>query len=313
MKAPPLSPYGSFQGTLFSYYCVSPLNLVAFESSPYGVSSTPDVDALSKNKCILIGGLSDGLIPTPYTSKLEKMCHSIGWSLVQPLISSSYLGFGHGSLSRDTEEMDHLINYLAVHRSAENVCIVGHSTGCQNSVHFMKHGNKELQTLVKVIALQAPVSDRESAMLQTKYSENIDHALQLKKEGKGDELMPRNSFWAPITASRFVSLQHKSGVDDMFSSDLTDVELMERLGHIGKHHHLHALVAFSGSDEYVPDHVDKDLLLERMCGAMNRLCDPSSLVATPLMIPNGNHNLKGEDDSDIFTEELRKALESAAI
>lgn len=90
---PPLSPYGTLHGSLFQYS----QNLVAFESSPQ--------EKMCKNKCILLGGLSDGLLPTPYTPKLEQACHAIGWSLVQPILSSSYLGFGNGDLDRDTEEL----------------------------------------------------------------------------------------------------------------------------------------------------------------------------------------------------------------
>jgi hypothetical protein len=159
---PPLSPYGTFAGSLFQYS----RNLVAFESAP--PAGPPPT-----RKCILIGGLSDGLIPTPYTKKLEEACHVQGWSLVQPILSSSYLGFGNGSLDRDTNEIryvgkmrfrrqkkqcfilslmrpftiwiscfDHryseLIGYLSCHRSAESFAFVGHSTGCQNSIHFLK-------------------------------------------------------------------------------------------------------------------------------------------------------------------------------
>ena len=91
---PPLSPYGTFAGSLFQYS----RNLVAFESAP--PTGPPPI-----RKCILIGGLSDGLVPTPYTKKLEEACHVQGWSLVQPVISSSYLGFGNGSLDRDTNEI----------------------------------------------------------------------------------------------------------------------------------------------------------------------------------------------------------------
>ena len=92
---PPVSPYGTLQGTLFQYS----RNLVAFESSSPSANDPPT------KKCIYIGGLSDGLIPTPYTEPLEKACHALGWSLVQPILSSSYLGFGSGDLNRDSNEL----------------------------------------------------------------------------------------------------------------------------------------------------------------------------------------------------------------
>ena len=92
---PPLSPYGIFNGDLFQYS----RNLVAFESTPR------TTDILPKCKCILVGGLSDGLIPTPYTKQLEEACHAESWSFIQPILSSSYLGFGNGDLDRDSNEI----------------------------------------------------------------------------------------------------------------------------------------------------------------------------------------------------------------
>jgi pimeloyl-ACP methyl ester carboxylesterase len=332
---PPLSPYGTFSGDLFQYNSFP--SLVAFESSlspaPSPIVSTTTGTAtsagtaatvpssgddnyyISPHKCILIGGLSDGLIPTPYAKDLEKACHSVGWSLVQPLMSSSGLGFGHGSLHRDTQEISCLLRYLIHHRGAETIAFVGHSTGCQNSVHFLKYGDQDLVERVKVVALQAPVSDREHAMLQPNYDTNIAHAKSLVEVGRGEEMMSRDAFWAPITASRFLSLQDFGGDDDFFSSDLSDVELRLRLGHIGKvskQTGLRVLVAFSGQDEYVPDFVDKKTLLDRLCMAMrsNNNCSTSTSASgsassstgqeriLPLLLDTGNHNLSNEEGND---------------
>jgi len=285
MLVPPLSPYGVFEGTLFQYH----KNLVAFESAP------PNSLELPQKKCILIGGLSDGLIPTPYTSKLLSVCHENEWSLVQPILSSSYLGFGNGSLGRDSEEIECLLKYLSCHRNATQFALVGHSTGCQNSVHLLKCcDDQDLIKMLKLVVLQAPVSDREGAMLEANYKSNIQHAQSLLDGGNGSEMMPRSSFWAPISASRFLSLQDRGGQDDFFSSDFTDEELEERLCHIGRFQEqgLKVLVAFSGADEYVPDHVNKEILLKRLCKAMNaNCCGEKDPVAVPLMLEHGNHNL----------------------
>jgi hypothetical protein len=146
--APPLSPYGVFSGQLFQY-SVNP-SLIAFDSFPSTTSPLLATAFSCSNKCILLGGLSDGPIPTPYTKLLETKCHSLGWSLVQPVLSSSYLGFGHGSLSRDTDEIMSLMEYLICHHSADRFAFVGHSTGCQNSMHLLKYGRKDLVERVKV-------------------------------------------------------------------------------------------------------------------------------------------------------------------
>ena len=96
VAVPPLSPYGTFTGDLFQYGG----NRVAFESPAAPSATTGPSPSPSPNKCILIGGLSDGLIPVPYTTGLQQVCAETGYSLVQPLLSSSYTGFGHGSLDQ---------------------------------------------------------------------------------------------------------------------------------------------------------------------------------------------------------------------
>ena len=314
---PPLSPYGVFTGSLFQYSC-SP-SLIAFES-------LPDNTNTCKNKCILIGGLSDGPIPTPYTKLLETECHTLGWSLVQPVLSSSYLGFGHGSLSRDSLEIGKLLEYLTTHHDAEQFALVGHSTGCQNSIHFLKYGQEVLVDKVKVVALQAPVSDRES---DEDHSEFISHAQRLMEQQRGEEMMPRSAFWAPITASRYLSLMDINGQDDFFSSDLTDDQLWERLGHVGRKKELDLIAVYSGKDEYVPSFVDKEVLLRRMVKAMNNdngeeeeaeeedggggvdevESGKKGSIARGLMLEDANHNLsKSDGDGARFVAAVGRLL-----
>ena len=146
---PPLSPYGSFHGTLFQYTTPFP-SLTAFESVPKDIHLENDFDSIPANKCILLGGLSDGLIPTPYAKQLEHVCHSLGWSLVQPILSSSYLGFGNTSLENDSIEIQKLLTYLSCHRRGQTFAIVGHSTGCQNAIHLMKYGDMDIIQQIKV-------------------------------------------------------------------------------------------------------------------------------------------------------------------
>ena len=218
-----------------------------------------------------------------------------------------------------------LMRYLNAHRSGETFALVGHSTGCQNSIHFLKNGDEDMVARTKSVALQAPVSDREHAMMEPNYQENIGLARQMKMDGKGEEMMPRSAFWAPITASRFASLQDVGGEDDFFSSDLSDEDMAERLGHVGvwgRKHSGYLLAAYSGADEYVPECVDKDKLLKRMCDSMN---GPGSdgvkegdnnkrPVATPLVITTANHNLsEDEGDGDKFVAAVAEQLDALAI
>jgi hypothetical protein len=305
----PFSNYGILSGQLFLYAG----GRAAFESSPISSSASEDATSLSTKKCILVGGLSDGLLPVPYTQDLADACHGASWSLVQPVISSSYTGFGNGSLQRDCDELQELMRYLIDYRNAEEFCLVGHSTGCQDAVYFLGHAAPDLCERLRLVALQAPVSDREGAEQYDGHSSNLNSAQKLLKEGKGQEMMPRSAFWAPITAQRFVDLNEKGGTDDFFSSDFTDEELAERLKHVGSNRkRLKALVAFSGADEYVPAHVDKKSLADRLVKAMNTDCvldDPSKLVAEQLYLDSGNHNLSsGPQDGKMFVRKVAELL-----
>lgn len=162
------------------------------------------------------------------------------------------------------------------------------------------------------MALQAPVSDREGAMLEPNYKSNIQIAKELVAQSKGDEIMPRHVFWAPIMAQRFLDLQDIGGADDFFSSDFADEQLVERLGHVGSHEKLKLLVAYSGSDEYVPKHVDRKLLTNRMVDAMNTNCQGDNVVAEAFYIETGNHNLsEGPGDGDKFVDKVAELLKNA--
>jgi len=219
-----------------------------------------------------------------------------------------------------------LMDYLVCHHSAERFALVGHSTGCQNSIHFLKCGRRDVVDRMKVVALQAPVSDRESLTLSpgsNQSAEHLTHAKSLLSQNKGNEMMPRTAFWAPITASRYVSLFDIGGSDDYFSSDFTNDELAKRLGHVGdvgrrESSGLRLLAAFSKKDEYVPESVERDVLLERLVLAMNNGFDGGGgestavVVARGLMLENGNHNLsKGEGDKEEFVEAVGKLMELA--
>jgi hypothetical protein len=295
-------PSPSIAGELFLYAG----GRAAFESSAANTLHSP-------NKVILLGGLSDGFMPTPYTASLTLAAaaaccveQSQGWSVVQPVLSSSYTGFGHGSLERDSRELDELLQYLVEHRSCQNVCLVGHSTGCQQTVHYLQHGLATYREMVQVAVLQAPVSDREHDMTEPNYTKYVTLAQAMIAEGKGQEMMPRDAFWAPITAQRLLDLHLTGGSDDLFSSDFSDAELASRLAHVGVNCPS-TLVVWSGSDEYVPKTVDGTTLMNRLVSAMNSALDGQASVsaAKGLYLANGNHNLSsGPGDAEVFAAQV---------
>jgi len=237
--------------------------------------------------------LQDGLLPVPYTQSLAAALDARGWALIQPLLSSAYTGFGHSSLKNDAVELGHLITYLQEEMGSEAVGLVGHSTGTQDSVYYVKACGDDDSKKPAFIVLQAPVSDREHLALEERTSEFVTLARQMQREGKGEEMLPRAAMWAPVTANRFLDLATKEGLDDMFSSDLTEGELRERLGHLD----VPTLFLFSGADEYVPLGVDVQELGERFVKACVGVC-PLSRAAT---VVGAKHSGRGHEEVVVVT------------
>ncbi|KAJ4868911.1 alpha/beta-Hydrolases superfamily protein [Raphanus sativus] len=207
----PIKGKSQFRGVLFKY---GPKSIqVAFKTGEY------------KQQVIFIGGLTDGLLATDYLEPLAIALDKEKWSLVQLLMSSSYSGFGTSSLKQDAQEIDQLISYLINKENSEGVVLLGHSTGCQDIVYYMGT-NAACSRAVRAAILQAPVSDREYKATLPETPAMIDLAANMIKEGRAEELMPREADpCAPISAYRYHSLCAYMGDDDMFSSDLSDDQL----------------------------------------------------------------------------------------
>lgn len=262
----PIAGKNQFRGVLFKYGSNSAQ--VAFKTGNY------------RQQVIFIGGLTDGFIATEYLEPLAIALENEKWSLVQTLLSSSYSGYGTSCLDQDATELDQLISHLINKEDSDGVILLGHSTGCQDIVHYMKK-NSACSRAVRGAILQAPVSDREYLATLPETASMIDLASKMISEGKEQELMPREANpHAPITAYRYHSLCAYMGDDDMFSSDLGDDRLRLRIGHMSS---IPCQVIFSMADEYVPEYVDKKALLERLCRALGG--------AEKVEIEHGNHSL----------------------
>ncbi|XP_022722988.1 UPF0613 protein PB24D3.06c-like isoform X2 [Durio zibethinus] len=262
----PIKGKNQFRGVLFKYG-PKPIQ-VAFKTGDYN------------QQVIFIGGLTDGFLATEYLEPLAIALDNEKWSLVQLLMSSSYTGYGTSSLQQDAMEIDQLISYLINKENSEGVVLLGHSTGCQDIVHYMRT-NAACSRAVRAAILQAPVSDREYKATLSETAALIDLASSMIMEGRGSELMPKEADpSSPITAYRYNSLCAYMGDDDMFSSDLNDNQLRMRLGHMAN---TPCQVIFSMDDEYVPEYVDKKTLVERLCRAMGG--------AEKVEIEYGNHSL----------------------
>ena len=302
------------EGRLYRYRS-SPGSLQAFESGPATTSSF----------AVYVGGLTDGLLACSYVEALAEECASRGWALVQPILSSSYAGYGTGGLDRDVDELSMLARHLATERGAKSLVLIGHSTGCQDAVHFMATAADEARELVRGVVLQAPVSDREAASLEGGAEERaalLQKAEALCAEGRGDTLITLQYGFVPLTgvspvwgsslghehssapigcsathalgprvdaAARFASLNGRGGPDDMFSSDFSDAELRAKLGHLAGGG-CRTVFAHSLADEYVPPSVDVEALALRFVAAAG-----GAAHAEALILRDAKHNLDSPD------------------
>ncbi|XP_057992674.1 UPF0613 protein PB24D3.06c-like isoform X2 [Hevea brasiliensis] len=270
-SACPIKGKNQFRGVLFKYG-PKPIQ-VAFKTGNH------------KQQIIFIGGLTDGFLATEYLEPLAVALDREKWSLVQLVMSSSYSGFGTSSLQQDALEIDQLVSCLINKENSEGVVLLGHSTGCQDIVHYMRT-NAACSRAVRAAILQAPVSDREYRASLPETAAMIDLASTMIAKGRGSELMPREAdSSSPLTAYRYHSLCAYMGDDEMFSSDLSDDQLRTRLGHMCS---TPCQVICSMADEHVPEYVDKTALVERAMGG-----------AEKVEIEHGNHSLSNRVDEAV--------------
>ena len=227
-----------------------------------------------------MGGLDDGLLTVPYVVPLSAALPS-NWRLVQPLLSSSYNGWGTSSLDRDVEQIAECIEYISKLRPHGKVILMGHSTGSQDIMHYLlspKGKRDPLRPLLQGAILQGGVSDREfltDIIAPDVYEKSMRVAESYVREGRGADVLPTatldNVFFTPISARRWLSLASPpsdySGEDDYFSSDFSDERLGTTFGKIGSTN-TPLQILYGESDQYVPEHVDKELLFRRWTAAV---------------------------------------------
>jgi pimeloyl-ACP methyl ester carboxylesterase len=306
-------------------YCSSPAPLQAFESGP---------PAGSDRFLVVMGGLTDGLLPTAYTPPLAAAVAAEGWSTVQPLLRGSYCQFGTGGLDNDVEDLSSLVSFLRDHRGAKHIALLGHSTGCQISVRFLATDGtgaaEELRAMVVLAVLQAPVSDREAGPLAGVGPEVITEARALADAGKGSSIISHALYgFIPLSAQRALDLFDRLGADDMFSSDLSESELAARLGHLGGSG-AHVLLALSMKDQYVPllsaeggaqayTELGKRLLAAVTAGGGGDVQGDFPDKASLLLIDGADHPLSGPHETaggaqlvQAVVERIRSCVDAAA-
>jgi pimeloyl-ACP methyl ester carboxylesterase len=312
------------------------VGLTAFEFA------RPETPSEPENTLLFIGGLFDGFLTVPYIIPLSSQLPS-SYRLVQVYISSSYKGWGTGSLIRDTQELAQCVKYFRnLQGKGGKVVLMGHSTGCQDTMEYCvglespgrlrsvesllenldvyehqvgSDGEKYLDAAI----LQSPVSDREALLPsfpggEEAYRASCTTAQEWVDRGDGEEVLPSKLtggfFPAPTSARRFLSLASpdKDGADDFFSSDLPDATLKKSFGKWPKDVPL--LVLYGGKDQYVPEYVDKAALVKRWAeivkGAGATIDEENGGI-----VAGANHNLKGVDHKvvDDLIGRVRRFLE----
>jgi pimeloyl-ACP methyl ester carboxylesterase len=279
---------------LMMRYSKEDKNLLAF-------ISLNKTNAVCSNAVILIPGLGDGIMSMAYSTSLHFSLSQIDYSLIQVNISSSFNQFGFNDLKRDISELQELIQFLKVKYNFNRIFLLGHSTGCQDVLYYMRYGTN--QSLVNGVILQGAVSDRDGLMMEESTPSMIKESKELVLQGKPDAILSQRLYDAPITANRFLSLAGRLTPDDMFSIDLTDDELIPILSPV----RVPTLLCFSEGDEYVPDKVGQRQLADRMV----RILKMTSPHVELLYVPDADHGLTV--NYDIFVDTVIKFIETPSI
>jgi alpha-beta hydrolase superfamily lysophospholipase len=130
---------------------------------------------------------------------------------------SKVIGMAHEVFTDCVDDLDGVVNFVRK-KGVKEVYLVGHSTGCQKSIYFLSRRGK--QKLVKGVVLIAPMSDWAAAVKMTK-AEDLERAekwaRKMVKEGKKDELLPKE-VWPWINdAQRYLSLNTPESKEEIFT------------------------------------------------------------------------------------------------
>ncbi|RKP07033.1 hypothetical protein THASP1DRAFT_24746, partial [Thamnocephalis sphaerospora] len=168
------------RGTLFQYHPEKP-HLVAFRSSAENVHGSSGSHRAHR-AVVLLAGLTEGPLSLPFTVDLNQTLGERHWHLVQPVLSSSYTGFGIRSLEQDTEELDQLLDGL-FNSGYSRVVLLGHSTGSQIALYYARFGR--YRSRISGCLLQGAISDRQyyrHSMRETMTEEQMNAWLRMAED-----------------------------------------------------------------------------------------------------------------------------------
>lgn len=310
---------------------------MAFEFTSSSKPSKP-------NSLIFVGGLTDGFSTVPYVSKLAAALEPTDWSLFSILLSSSYNGFGVGSLDKDVEEIGQCVSFIRNLKASQSgkVVVMGHSTGSQDVLHYLHSPNptpkdSEVDLGLKHLErpkldgaiMQAPVSDREAVLyimneskssneVRAVYDQLVNSARTMPwTDDKLDTILPMNMTAklglpgdAPISARRFLSLLSPDSpgnpaADDLFSSDLSDQRLLETFGQIGARGLLQSKLLILYSGS--DEYCPPKVKKEQLIERWRNATEAGGKFFDENggVVPNASHNVKAEGQQDLIERVLR--------
>jgi hypothetical protein len=216
---------------------------------------------------IFVGGLTDGFCTVPYVSELVAALEDTDWSVFSTLLSSSYNGFGVGSLDRDVEEIGQCVRFIRGLKADRipgapskngKIVVMGHSTGSQDVLHYIHASNPLPKTEIDLglqymhrpeldgAIMQAPVSDREAVLAILKSAKDPQARVaydqlvsSARKEpwtvDQFESILPMNMTAklglpgdAPLSARRFLSLASPDSPEKPSQDDLFSSDLSDQ-------------------------------------------------------------------------------------
>ncbi|OAP64665.1 hypothetical protein AYL99_00637 [Fonsecaea erecta] len=315
------------EAIIHTYYPKRTLLLLEYrnttnKTSPQPLSSPPNV-------LLFVGGLYDNFRSPAYVDDLAALfprdVADQTWRVMHVQLSSNGRSWGLFDLDRDVGEIAAAITYIRetiTQSPSTPVVLMGHSTGCQDLMHYLVSpvSTSSPRPSVSGAILQAPVSDREAilhAVFESPAAKlGYEAALQIASSTPGEKhkttILPMDLTTplfgpSPISITRFLSLASpdspgRPAMDDYYSSDLSDQRLRETFGQIGAVPHLQpssqgakksVLVLQGADDQSIPPTVDKALLLSRWKSALESTAE-ATLSPHSLIIPHAQHDISGE-------------------
>ena len=314
------------EGKLHSYH---KRGLSIFEYHPNGHQPP------STNVLLFIGGMRDHFLHPTYVTDLAFKLVPLSWSVMHAQLSSAGTQYGMSSLDVDVEQMGAAVatvkEYVASKGTASseggpvNIVLMGHSTGCQDLLHYVLSPVSEGRTRppVQGIILQGPVSDRDAMYLvldsddgKTAYKTLLNQANAVPQDQWKSTILPFSESRklmgsVPMSIYRFHSLVSPDSPDnpaddDLLSSDLSDAHLQTTFGRVGQSKHLEVsssaknktkpqvLILISGHDEGMPPQMDKEVLLGRWGQALAH--GGAALHPDSGIVPKAEHDVGGDDE-----------------